>query len=161
MRSATARFSSIGGALIVIGVLLAVAMHLSERMRASVGAPSLASVGVRSEAVPVAPIVPLATMLERADATENGRARILVHALIPQPADRARIGAELTRLADALYQDNPGTCAIAILAYSSEAQRASLGENAPWVLLWSPDGLGWDGNRDSDFEKQVQGPPTE
>jgi hypothetical protein len=161
MRSPTARLSGIGGALIVIGVLLAVAIYVGEQMRGSGETPSLAAVGVRSEAAPVAPVIPLTTVLERADATENGRARILVHALIPQPAEPAHVEAELKRLADTLYQDNPGICAMAILGYFSQAQRASLGEDAPWVLLWSPDGLGWNGDRERDFEKHLQGPPTE
>ena len=157
MRSVKSRLSGIGAALIVIGAVLAVAIHLGEQTRGG-AQPSLAAIGGRSE---VAPMLPVASVLERTDATANGRARILVHVVIPQPAEPALIEAELGRLADALYRDKPSTCAVAIHAYSSHAQRASLGETAPWVLLWSPDGLGWNGDRDNDFEKHVQGPPAQ
>jgi len=159
MRSARTRFSSILGALTVIGVVLAIAIHIGEQMRGNAASPSLAAVGIRGEGTPVVPMLPVLTVLDRIDAADKGRARILVHALLPQPADRARIEAELDRLAEALYRDHPKVSAIAVLGYLSATQRAALGENAPWTLVWCRDGLGWNGDRQDDFEKHIQGPP--
>lgn len=157
MRKARTRFSSIAGALLVIGAVLAVAMHISE-LREGTGASSLAAVGMTGEAAQVsAAVAPTVNVLDRTDATEQGRARIIVHALVPQ-ADRATIETELTGLAQRIYQDNPSVCAIAILGYSSESERATRGDEAPWTLVWSPDGLGWAGDVQNDYDKHIQAP---
>ena len=157
MRRSRTRLSSMAGALLAIGAVLVVAMHISE-MREGTGPSSLAAVGMTGEAAQVsAAVTPSVNVIDRADATEQGRARIIVHALVPQ-ADRATIESELTRLAQRLYQDDPSICAIAILAYSSESERATLGDEAPWSLVWSPDGLGWAGDMQNDYGKHIQSP---
>jgi hypothetical protein len=157
MRRSRTRLSSIAGALLAIGAVLAVAMHISE-MREGAGTSSLAAVGMRGQPVPVsAEVAPIISILDQIDATEQGRARVVVHALVAQ-ADRATVERELSRLADRLYRDTPAVCAMAILGYSSEGQRAALGDEAPWSLVWSPDGLGWAGDARNDYSKHIQTP---
>jgi len=157
MRSARTRFSTIAGALIAIGVVLAVAVHLTEQVRGTSASSSLAAVGMTGREAALAPGIGSAvTVLERAAATESGRARLVVYALVPQGMARAEVEVELSRLAESLYRDNPRICALAIRGYSSEGQRADLGDNAPCALVWSPDGLGWAGDGRADFDKHFK-----
>jgi hypothetical protein len=161
MRSVHRRFSSIGGALLAIAVVLAIALHISEQIRDSTratgGSSTIAAVGVR-EQEPIA--APALTVLDRADATDRSRARLVVRVVVPQGAGRTQIEAELGRLAESIYRDNPRICAIAILGYSSVEQRTSSGDNAPWLLTWSPDGLGWAGDARNDFDKHIIATPA-
>jgi len=157
MRIARTRFSSIGGALLAIGVVLAVAFHISEQIRGTGGSPTIAAVGLRGQE----PVAALAfNVLERADASEQGRARMVVHVIVPQGVAPAQVEAELGRLAESIYHENPRICAMAILGYSSAQQRASAGDNAPWTLLWSPDGCGWAGDARNDFDKHLTAAPA-
>lgn len=156
MRDANIRLSRIGGALLVIAGVLAVALHLSERARTTSAQPSVAAVGTGAREIAVATEVARAgALLDCADVSDRGRVRLLAHAVIPQPATRSQVESELKHLAHDLYRENPAICAMMILAYSSQAQRVAHAESAPWVLVWSPDGLGWDGRSRSDFEQHI------
>ncbi|UCH35801.1 MAG: hypothetical protein JSV65_05460 [Armatimonadota bacterium] len=162
MREARARFSSIGGALVAIAIVLALAIHLTQQIGGTVATPSLAAVGLGAHEVPGAPDMrPVARLLDQTNATDEGRPRILAYAAVSRPTDEQFTQLELTRLADSIQRKDPGVSAVAILAYSSEAEREALGENAPWVLVWSPDGLGWDGLGQNDFDKHITYTPAE
>jgi hypothetical protein len=152
MRATKTRFSTIGGALLAIGVVLAVAIHLSEQIRGlSPSQPVLT--GGLSQETSAAGLLPSAAIVDRSDDTDQGRRRVLVHALLSQPITASSAEHQLTQLADALYREDSSICIIAVLAYASESERTTAGDDAPWTLVWSPDGRGWDGLSQNDSEK--------
>jgi hypothetical protein len=153
MRATKTRFSTIGGALLAIGVLLAVAIHLNEQIRGVSSSQPVIASGLAQHTAMAPGIEASATILDRTDTTEQGRLHVLVHALLPSPVTASAAEQQLGRLAESLYRDDPKSCAITILAFSSESQRESSGDDAPWSLVWSPDGRGWDGLSQNDFQK--------
>jgi len=156
MRATKTRFSTIGGALLAIGIVLAVAIHLSEQIRGlSSSRPVIAS-GLAQQASVAPGIASSPTVLDRSDTTDQGRLHVLVHAILPAPISASSAEQQLAQLAESVYRDDPMICAIAVLAYASESQRAAAGDDAPWSLVWSPDGRGWDGLGQDDSQKHFR-----
>ena len=156
MRKAKTRFSSIGGALLAITVVLGVALHITERTRENAASGALAGMtGLPGRTMSlVAPLAPAGRVLDVCDATMQGRPRVVAHVIVPDASSRA-IAATMSNVAQAVSRHNPGAAAIKILGYLSEGQRLFHGEAAPWTLMWSLDGRGWDGLAENDFDKHV------
>ncbi|HUT73945.1 MAG TPA: hypothetical protein VM221_03805 [Armatimonadota bacterium] len=156
MRHARTRLSSIGGALLAIAVVLAVAFHLAENGAGSAGVPSVAEIAGRDSGVSVvSSVIPLGSVIETCDASANGRARAIAYAVVPERAAQAQIETSLVSLAERVSRDHPGASAVMVLGYGSKAERAALSDAAPWSLVWSLDGRGWDGRSQNDFEKHI------
>jgi len=156
MRATKTRFSTIGGALLAIGIVLAVAIHLSEQIRGLSSSQPVIASGLAQQASVAPGIASSPTVLDRSDTTDQGRLHVLVHALLPAPISPSSAEQQLAQLANSLYRDDPKICAIAVLAYASESERSTAGDAAPWTLVWSPDGRGWDGLSQNDSQKHFR-----
>jgi hypothetical protein len=156
VRHARTRLSSIGGALLAIAVVLAVAFHLAENGADSADAPSEAEIAGRDAGVSVvSSVIPLGSVIETCDASADGRARTIAYAVVPDRAARAQIEASLVGLAEGVSRDHPGASAVMVLGYGSKAERTARGDAASWTVVWSLDGRGWDGRSQNDFEKHI------
>jgi hypothetical protein len=164
MRSAHRTMLRTLGGLVGLAVVLAAGVsslrsHLCGQTQTEAAVMPLVSPSPPRLAVESPAEVPDYALLDTHDESSGDRARVSVEMVMDDAATPEEVSRALVHAAEAVRSHNPDLAAIMVTALIVDV-KSDTALRRTGSLVWSPDGLGWDGTSQDDFSKHLFSEPA-